>query len=80
MKRPKKLGRYNGGLQEFIVPNSHEGDVFLTLMRRYLNRDKYTMRVWGRGSRKGVTSSLPRVYCPLEHAEYFSVYVNPKEV
>lgn len=80
MKRPKKLGRYNGGLQEFIVPNSYEGHLFLVLMRRYLNRDKYTMRVWGRGSRKTVPSSRPRVYCPLDRAKYFAVYVNPKEV
>jgi len=80
MKRPEKLGRYNGGLQKFTVPNSHEGDVFLTLMRRYLNRSRYTMRVWGRGSRKNVTSSAPKTYCPLDHAEYFTVYINPKEV
>jgi hypothetical protein len=78
MKRPEKLGRYNGGLQEFIVPNSHEGDVFLLLMRRFLNRHKYTLRVWGRGSRKGVYSSAPQTYCPLDQAGYYVVYIHPK--
>jgi hypothetical protein len=40
MKRPEKLGRYNGGLQEFIVPDNAMGRWTSTNPRCYLPLDQ----------------------------------------
>jgi hypothetical protein len=61
----------------FFVPSSDDGRAFIKLVEKYLNTANYKIHVRGRGPRKvygrGFTQDLP-----LEHAEYFAVYLPGK--
>lgn len=41
--------KHNGGEQLFKIPNDAEGEYFLYLMNKYMNKDKYSYRRRGRG-------------------------------
>ena len=60
------------GNQTFNVPNTEEGRMFLDLANKYLNKEKYSLRARGRGSRKdhGCQASIPKKY-----AEWFALYL-----
>tara|TARA_R110000737_G_C14249634_1_gene426379 strand:+ start:120 stop:527 length:408 start_codon:yes stop_codon:yes gene_type:complete len=55
------------------VPNNEEGLKFIKSIRKFVNKDRYKVRVLGRGSRKihGNAYSIP-----LKHSETFSIYID----
>ena len=57
------------------VPNSKEGWAFINLMKKYLHRGRYDIRLKGRGSRKehGDQRGIP-----IKYAERYSVYIDQK--
>jgi len=57
------------------IPNSKEGWDFIKGVRKFINKDRYRVRVLGRGSRKehGTQS-----FIPLKHATNYSVYIDHK--
>ena len=57
------------------IPNSKEGWEFIKLMKKYLHKGRYSIRLKGRGSRKIYGNQS---YVPLPHAEYYSVYIDQK--
>jgi len=57
------------------VPNSKEGWAFINLMKKYLHRGRYDIRLKGRGSRKEHGNQS---FIPLPHAEHYSVYIDQK--
>ena len=59
------------------VPNSKEGWEFIKLMKKYLHKGRYSIRLKGRGSRKIHGNQS---FIPLKHAEKYSVYNELKTV
>ena len=57
------------------IPNSKEGWEFIKLMKKYLHKGRYSIRLKGRGSRKIYGNQS---YIPLPHAEYYSIYIDQK--
>ena len=57
------------------IPNSKEGWEFIKLMKKYLHKGRYSIRLKGRGSRKIHGNQS---YVPLPHAEHYSIYINQK--
>ena len=59
------------------VPNSKEGWAFINLMKKYLHRGRYDIRLKGRGSRKehGDQRGIP-----IKYAEHYSIYIDQKIV
>ena len=57
------------------VPNSKEGWEFIKLMKKYLHKGRYSIRLKGRGSRKIHGNQS---FIPLKHAEKYSVYIDYK--
>jgi hypothetical protein len=57
------------------IPNSKEGWQFIKMVRKFINKDRYRVRVLGRGSRKehGTQS-----FVPLKHSERYSIYIDHK--
>ena len=57
------------------IPNSKEGWEFIKMVRKFINKDRYKVRVLGRGSRKehGTQS-----FVPLKHSEKYSIYIDHK--
>ena len=57
------------------IPNSKEGWEFIKMVRKFINKDRYKVRVLGRGSRKqhGTQS-----FVPLKHSERYSIYIDHK--
>ena len=55
------------------VPNDEFGKGVIKNLRKFLNTDRYKVRVRGRGSRKEHGDAS---YIPLKNAEKFSVYVD----
>ena len=57
------------------VPNSKEGWAFINLMKKYLHRGRYDIRLKGRGSRKVHGNQS---FIPLPYAEHYSIYIDNK--
>ena len=57
------------------IPNSKEGWEFIKLMKKYLHKGRYSIRLKGRGSRKIHGNQS---YVPLPHAEHYSIYIDYK--
>ena len=57
------------------IPNSKEGWDFIKGVRKFINKDRYKVRVLGRGSRKNHGTQS---FIPLEHATNYSVYIDHK--
>ncbi len=59
----------------YKIPANEEGKLFIKLLRKYLNKARYKIRVKGRGTRKfhGNGQNLP-----LKYAEHFAVYIDIK--
>tara|TARA_X000001388_G_scaffold37232_1_gene26352 strand:+ start:61 stop:474 length:414 start_codon:yes stop_codon:yes gene_type:complete len=57
------------------IPNSKEGWEFIKLMKKYLHKGRYSIRLKGRGSRKIHGNQS---YVPLPHAEHYSIYIDQK--
>ena len=55
------------------VPNDEFGKGVIKNLRKFLNTDRYKVRVRGRGSRKEHGNQS---YIPLKNAEKFSIYVD----
>jgi len=57
------------------IPNSKEGWDFIKSIRKFINKDRYKVRVLGRGSRKKYGTQS---FVPLKHSERYSVYIDHK--
>ena len=57
------------------IPNSKEGWDFIKGIRKFINKDRYKVRVLGRGSRKYYGTQS---FIPLKHATNYSVYIDHK--
>ena len=57
------------------VPNSKEGWEFIKLLKKYLHKGRYSIRLKGRGSRKIHGNQS---YIPLPYAEHYSIYIDQK--
>ena len=57
------------------VPNSKEGWAFINLVKKYLHKGRYSIRLKGRGSRKKHGNQS---FIPLPHAEHYSIYIDQK--
>jgi len=57
------------------VPNSKEGWEFIKLIKKYLHKGRYSIRLKGRGSRKIHGNQS---FIPLKYAEKYSVYIDYK--
>ena len=57
------------------IPNCKEGWDFINLMKKYLHKGRYSIRLKGRGSRKIHGNQS---YIPLPHAEHYSIYIDQK--
>ena len=55
------------------VPNDDGGKKVINDVRKYLNKNRYKIRVRGRGTRK---EHGDQSYIPLQYAERFSIYVD----
>ena len=75
--QPKKTNKMKEACVHFFhqIPNSKEGWDFIKSARKFINKDRYRVRVLGRGSRKehGTQS-----FIPLKHATNYSVYIDHK--
>jgi hypothetical protein len=59
------------------VPNTAEGNAFYRQFNKYLNKERYTLRRYGRGKNRKANGGT-RSWIPLEKAEYFGVYLRRK--
>jgi len=60
----------------FRVPNNEEGETFINLFRKYLNRDRYNWTRYGRASNRKAINMSPEASHPrLKDSEWFGVYV-----
>jgi len=59
----------------YSIPANKEGKLFLRLLKKYLNKARYKIRVKGRGTRKyhGNGQNLP-----LKYAQHYAVYIDIK--
>jgi len=57
------------------IPNSEEGWKFINLMKKYLHKGRYSLRLKGRGSRKVHGNQS---FIPLKYAERYSIYIDQK--
>ena len=57
------------------IPNSKEGWEFIKLMKKYLHKGRYSLRLKGRGSRKIHGNQS---FIPLPYAEHYSIYIDHK--
>ena len=57
------------------IPNSKEGWEFIKQVRKFINKDRYKVRILGRGSRKEYGTQS---FIPLKHATNYSVYIDHK--
>lgn len=57
------------------VPNSKEGWEFIKLIKKYIHKGRYSIRLKGRGSRKKHGNQY---FVPIKHAERYSVYIDYK--
>ena len=57
------------------IPNSKEGWEFIKQVRKFINKDRYKVRILGRGSRKKYGTQS---FIPLQHATNYSVYIDHK--
>lgn len=73
--QPKKQKQFACVHYFHKIPNSKEGWDFIKGIRKFINKDRYRVRVLGRGSRKehGTQS-----FIPLKHATNYSVYIDHK--
>ena len=75
--QPKKINKMKEACVHYFhnIPNSKEGWEFIKQVRKFINKDRYKVRVLGRGSRKehGTQS-----FVPLKHSERYSIYIDHK--
>ena len=75
--QPKKTNKMKEACVHFFhqIPNSKEGWDFIKGVRKFINKDRYRVRVLGRGSRKKHGTQF---FIPLKHATNYSVYIDHK--
>ena len=57
------------------IPNCKEGWDFINMMKKYLHKGRYSIRLKGRGSRKIHGNQS---FIPLPYAEHYSIYIDHK--
>ncbi len=60
------------------IPNNEEGKFLVYLMQKYLNRDRYSMRVRGQGLIEGADWRKYTKGAPLDKSTHLRVYINDK--
>ena len=73
--QPKKQNKFACVHFFHEIPNSKEGWNFIKGIRNFINKDRYKVRVLGRGSRKKYGTQS---FIPLKHATNYSVYIDHK--
>ena len=73
--QPKKQKQFACVHYFHQIPNSKEGWDFIKSIRKFINKDRYKVRVLGRGSRKNYGTQS---FIPLQHATNYSVYIDHK--
>jgi hypothetical protein len=74
--KPKKEQKQFACVHYFHkIPNSKEGWDFIKSIRKFVNKDRYKVRILGRGSRKEYGTQS---FIPLKHATNYSVYIDHK--
>lgn len=71
MYRPK-----DSILESLRVPNTPVGRFFIFLLRKYVNRTTYDLKVRGRGPNRPKDLFINDI--PLADAKEFAVYISPK--
>tara|TARA_X000001382_G_C3160103_1_gene175935 strand:+ start:1033 stop:1311 length:279 start_codon:yes stop_codon:yes gene_type:complete len=72
--KKKNLSRY--ALSQ--IPNTEEGQLLVALIRKYLNKDRYNIRVRGQGLVKGEDWRLHTRGAPLDKSTHLRVYIDDK--
>jgi hypothetical protein len=62
----------------FDVPNNEEGQKFLELCKKFLNKELWGLKPRGRHSERSVVYGYSRRDVLLKDAEWFAVYLNRK--
>ena len=73
--QPKKQKQFACVHYFHKIPNSKEGWDFIKAIRKFINKDRYKVRILGRGSRKEYGTQS---FIPLKHATNYSVYIDHK--
>jgi hypothetical protein len=73
--QPKKQKQFACVHYFHKIPNSKEGWDFIKAIRKFVNKDRYKVRILGRGSRKEYGTQS---FIPLKHATNYSVYIDHK--
>lgn len=74
MKRDKNFSRYV--LHQ--IPNTEEGKLLVLLLKKYLNSDRYKVRVRGQGLVEGEDWRKYTRGAPLDKSTHLRVYVDDK--
>ena len=74
MKRQKNHSRYIMSQ----IPNTEEGKLLVLLLKKYLNSDRYTMRVRGQGLVDGEDWRRYTRGAPLDKSTHLRVYIDDK--
>lgn len=64
------------GFQHFNVPNTPEGQAFMSQLRKYVNRHAFGVRCRGRGNRP---SRRYQAHLPMPMSKWFAVYLQLTE-
>lgn len=73
--QPKKQKQFACVHYFHDIPNSKEGWEFIKMVRKFINKDRYKVRILGRGSRKKYGTQS---FVPLKHSERYSIYIDHK--
>ncbi len=72
--KKKNLSRY--ALSQ--IPNTEEGQLLVALIRKYLNKDRYNIRVRGSGLVEGESWRNHSHGAPLDKSTHLRVYIDDK--
>ncbi len=63
-------------IPEFLcnVPNTAEGLTFYNQLKKYLNKDRYSLKRYGRAKNRAARGGN-RSFIPLKNCDYFGVYL-----
>lgn len=71
--------------ETFRIPNNPEGQLFVRLMRKFLNKGEYNWRRYGRGKRKGLPDyminnrKVNHEELKVPYADSWCLYLKKKE-
>ena len=86
LKSLNDIRKVAGGEALFAVPNDEEGQEFLRLLRLFLRKGEYRLRLKARGKdRAACAASIGRRLnshhdMPISTADYYMVYIDKKKI